>query len=51
MPCNFYLVFCMPTLVAPQSGDAVASMFASVRDEAIAHAQQRNAFFAEATAA
>jgi hypothetical protein len=29
----------------------VASLFASARDQAIQHAQQRNAFFAEATAA
>jgi hypothetical protein len=33
------------------TGDAVASLFASARDEAISHAQQRNALFAEATAA
>ncbi len=33
----------------PFTGDAVASLFASARDQAIAHAQQRNAFFAEAT--
>lgn len=49
--CHIPCLFPTHDFSPSSTGDAVASLFASARDEAISHAQQRNALFAEATAA